>query len=219
MATRTTLPRVVGLMPTCNRPDMAHRAMHLFLDQEYGGEMHLLVFDDGDQRVTGCPACLSQVELVVTPRMKLPTKRNAMMEHVGDRDAFYFMWDDDDYHGSNRVDRQVDALVSHEACLLRPTLYYNAISGELRTSTWISDATIAYHWDFWNRRRFFDGVDPGSGYHFVANRPDVAELHGELDYMTVVHAGQRHTPPAFGPPDFYEAPVPSSWAQERLRLP
>ena len=212
------LPRVVGLLPTYNRPDMAHRAMHLFLEQDYGGPMHLLVFDDGEQRVAGCAACRPQVELVNVPRMKLPAKRNAMMEHVADSSAFYFMWDDDDYHGPQRVARQVDVLVFHAACLLRPTLYYNAITDELRVSTWISDATIAYHWDFWQRRRFFEGIDPGSGYHFVTGRADVFEVPGQLDYMTVVHAGQRHTPPAFGPPEFTPAPVDSDWARDRLRL-
>jgi hypothetical protein len=213
----TIAPRVVGLMPTLNRPAMAHRAVHLLLEQEYEGPMHLLVFDDGDRPVVGCSTCRPHFELIRSPAMKLPTKRNAMMEHVGDRDAIYFMWDDDDYHGPHRVARQV-SVVSHQpapACILRPTLYYNSITNDLRVSRWISDATVAFTWEFWNRRRFDERIDPGSGLQFVKHR-DVEEIPGDLDYMTVVHAGQRHTPPAFGLPDFYEAPVPASWAAERL---
>ena len=213
-----TLPRVVGLMPTYNRPEMAHRAMHLFLEQDYGGQMTLLVFDDGETPTTDCSRCRSEIKIVSHARMRLPAKRNAMMEYVGDPDAFYFMWDDDDYHGPGRISRQVDQLVYHPACLLRPTLYYNSISNELVRSSWVSDATIAYSWDFW-RKRAFDDVDPGSGGRFVWKRPEMVEIDGELDYMTVVHPGQRHTPPAFGLPDFFAAPVPASWAAERLRAP
>lgn len=210
-------PRVVALLPTYNRPEMAHRSVHLFLEQDYGGPSHLLAFDDGERPVETCELCRAQVELVRRPRTNLPAKRNAMMEHVGDREAFYFMWDDDDYHGPQRVSRQVDVLVYHPACLLRPTLYYNQITNDLRTSRWISDATVAFTWAYWDRVRFDERVDPGSGYRFV-NRPEVVAIPGELDYMVVVHAGQRHSPPAFGPPDFYEAPVPASWAEERLVL-
>lgn len=213
----TTLPRAVGIMPTFNRPAMAHRAMHLFLDQDYGGPTHILVFDDGDNHAVTCPTCSPHVELVRRPRTNLPTKRNAMMEHVGDRDAFYFMWDDDDYHGPHRISRQIDALVYHRAVIMRPTLYYNSINKDLRLSRWISDATAAFTWEYWSKRRFCEGLDPGSGHLFV-NHPDVVAIPGELDYMTVVHAGQRHTPPAFGPPDFYEAPVSAEWAEERLQL-
>jgi glycosyltransferase involved in cell wall biosynthesis len=211
-----TLPRVVALMPTYNRPEMAHRAAHLFLEQDYGGPRHLLVYDDGERPARFCASCSEHIEVVRCDRMNLPTKRNAMIDRVGDHDAFYFLWDDDDYHGPHRVSRQIDVLVYHPACLLRPTLYYNQISGELRTSRWISDGTVAFTWDFWMRRgKFNEYTDPGSGFAFVRH-DTVVSVPGELDYMAVVHAGQRHTPPAFGPPDFYDAPVPATWAAERL---
>lgn len=214
-----TLPRVVGLMATRNRPALAHRAAHNFVDQDYAGDRHLLVFDDGDDRFIGCERCAPMLEIVHTPPVRLPTKRNNMMRHVGDHHAFYVQWDDDDYHGPTRISRQVDVLVFNEGCLLRPTLYYSTISNEIRTSTWKSDATMAYRWEFWARRNFVDSVDPGSGALFIANRgSSLVELDALLDYMVVVHLGQRHTPPAFGEPHFTTAPVPASWAQERLQL-
>ena len=211
------LPRVVALMPTQNRPEMAHRSAHFFLEQIYPGPKTLLVFDDGDFRAKFCPSCEQDMVYVRCERTNLPTKRNRMMEHVGDHDAFYFMWDDDDYHGPNRVGRQVDMLVHCPAVIMRPTLYYNSITRDVRMSKWISDATCAFTWDFWDKRRFCESIDPGSGHLFV-NSVDVETIAGELDYMTVVHNGQRHTPPAFGPPDFYDAPVTAEWAEERLRL-
>jgi hypothetical protein len=214
----TMLPRVVGLLPTYNRPEMAHRAAHLFLEQDYSGPMSLLVFDDGERQSEFCASCMGNIELVRHSRMNLPSKRNAMMKRVRDTSALYFLWDDDDYHGQRRVSRQVDVLAHHQACILRPTLYYNSISKELKTSRWISDGTVGYTWDFWVRRgRFDENVDPGSGFRFV-NDPSLVSIPGELDYMVVVHAGQRHTPPAFGAPDFSDAPVDSSWAEDRLRL-
>lgn len=211
-------PRVVGLMPTKNRPQMAHRAVHLFLEQQYEGDKHLLVFDDGVVPIETCYGCRGRFELVRCNRMNLPTKRNAMMLHVNDPDAIYFMWDDDDYHGPMRVATQLDAVLEHHACILRPTLYYNAITHDLRVSRWISDATVAYDWSFWDRRRYHEQIDPGSGRQFVTYPRPVAEVRGVPDYIAVVHRGQRHTPPAFGPPDFTETDLTADWARERLRL-
>lgn len=214
-----TRPLAVGLMPTFNRPEMAHRAMHMFLGQDYRGPSQLVVFDDGDAPAATCGVCAQHVQIVRCNRMNLPAKRNAMMDYVANPNAIYFMWDDDDFHGSRRVSRQIAALEEgFGGCLMRPTLYYNAITEDIRVSMWISDATIAYRWEFWRTRSFFEHVDPGSGHMFVSGRHDLVELHGELNYCTVVHAGQRHTPPAFGPPDFTDAPVSASWIKERLRL-
>jgi hypothetical protein len=211
------LPRVIGLMPTYNRPEMAHRAAHLWLEQDYAGPMSLLVFDDGEHPAAFCATCSPRVRVVNHAKVNLPTKRNAMMEFIGDESALYFLWDDDDYHGPHRVRRQVAALAKSPACILRPTLYFNAISGELRTSTWVSDGTAAYTWAFWVERRFHEQTDPGSGLVFI-KRIGVAEIHGELDYVVVVHAGQRHAPPAFGPPEFTEAPSSAEFVSELLRL-
>lgn len=214
-----TLPRVVGLMPTYNRPAMAHRAAHLWLEQDYAGPMTLLVFDDGETPAEFCSSCIPRIEVVHHARRTLPRKRNAMMELVGDEDAIYFLWDDDDYHGPGRVSRQVETLTTSRApaCIMRPTLYYNSINGDLKSSNWTSDATVAFTWDFWNRHRFNEYVDPGSGIIFVRHH-GVVVIPGELDYCVVVHAGQRHSPPAFGPPDFADAPVDVAWIASRLNF-
>ncbi len=218
-----TLPRAVGLMPTRNRPQMAHRAVHLFLEQVYEGEKHLVVFDDGDVGIETCPSCTGRFELVVRPRdTLLPRKRNAMMSHVDDQEAVYFLWDDDDYHGPDRIQRQVPIVINHPICIMRPTLYYSSITEELVVSRWLSDATAAFTWEYWRRvGGFNERVDPGSGRAFCTPPRAfglVAEIQGLFDYMAVVHSGQRHTPPAFGEPDFTACPLPSSWAKQRLRL-
>ena len=218
------LPRVVGLLPTYNRPELAHRAAHLFIEQGYGGRLHLLVFDDGELPVPRpCSTC--DFELVRHARVNLPTKRNRMMAHVSDPDAIYVMWDDDDYHGPARVRRQVEALAEAEAdaCVLRPTLYYNQATRELRRSAWLSDATVAFRWNFWLAMAFDESRDPGSGRSFIrrshlVNQPTIVEIDGELDYITVVHPGQRHTPPEFNSIDFTEAPVGPEFADARLQL-
>lgn len=216
-------PRAVGIMPTRNRPEMAHRSVHLFLEQTYEGEKHLLVFDDGDVGIDACEDCIGRFELV-NPKLDtcLPRKRNAMMRHVDDQEAVYFLWDDDDYHGPDRIRRQVPVVVNFPICIMRPTLYYSSIENDLRMSRWLSDATAAYTWEYWRRiGGFNERIDPGSGLAFCKpprNVGEVMEIPGAYDYMVVVHRGQRHSPPGFGPPDFTEAPVPASWAQERLQL-
>lgn len=209
-------PRAVAIMPTKDRPEMAHRAVHMFLEQDYPGEKHLLVFDDGAVPMQKCGECHDRFEYVRCDLMNLPKKRNAMMAHVNDPQAVYFLWDDDDYHGPYRMVTQVPAVEWHGAVLLRPTLYFNSITDDLRMSRWISDGTVAYAWEFWSRRRFNEKTDPGSGHLFVTHPRLVEQIPGDTHYMVVVHAGQRHTPPAFSPPDFTEAPLPASWARERL---
>lgn len=212
-------PRVVALMPTKNRPQMAHRSIHLFLEQKYEGEKHMLVFDDGAVPIDYCAGCRDHFEHVRCSSMNLPRKRNRMMEHVRDKFAIYFLWDDDDWHGPFRLAAQVPAVIHHRACIIRPTLYYNSITNDLRTSNWISDATAAFDWDFWSKRRFNEHHDPGSGRLFVTKPQPVAEVsHGLYEYMAVVHRGQRHSPPAFGEPDFRHTSLPASWAQKVLRM-
>ena len=96
-------PCAVGIMPTRNRPQMAHRAIHLFLEQDYEGPRRLVVFDDGDVGLDICFQCEGRFELKVVPKCSLPKKRNDMMEYVADQGAIYFLWDDDDYHGPDRA--------------------------------------------------------------------------------------------------------------------
>ena len=217
------LPRVVGLMPTFNRPEMAHRAAHFFLAQDYPGQHDLIVYDDGNQKFEPCAECAPQLRLVRHAWLKLPAKRNKMISDDGDRDALYVTWDDDDYHGPSRISRQVEAITaggSHvQACLLRPTLYYNSLTHEVATSTWISDGTLAFTWDCWQRYGGYEEqVDPGSGRLFAERRVrEIVQLDGELDYCVIVHAGQRHTPPAFNPLDFSGAPISADELRERLR--
>jgi glycosyltransferase involved in cell wall biosynthesis len=219
----TRLPRVVGIMPTYNRPGMAHRAVHLFLEQDYEGDGLLLVYDDGERKFEPCSTCRSKIDLVQHDKLELPVKRNRMIERDSDPHAIYVNWDDDDYHGPGRVRRQVEAITSAppwmQACILRPTLYYNSLSGELATSNWLSDGTIAHTFDFWRLGAYTPGIDPGCGRRFVQPRmKEIVTIDGDLDYCVVVHADQRHTPPAFGPPDFTAAPVGVEWITERLRL-
>lgn len=219
----TEKPRAIGLMPTYNRPEMAHRAVHLFLEQDYDGDKHIIVYDDGEWQFEPCSSCRDNIDLVRHDRLKLPVKRNLMIERSADTAAVYITWDDDDYHGPTRIRRQVKAIASTApeigACILRPTLYYNSITRELATSNWLSDGTIAHTYDFWLKRPYNDQVDPGSGMKFVYPRmKEIVTIDAELDYCVVVHAAQRHSPPAFGPPEFGVAPIDADVMDRLLRM-
>lgn len=215
-------PRVVGLMPTFNRPEMAHRAAHMFLAQDYPGQRDLIVYDDGDQKFEPCNTCAPHLRLVRSSWMRLPEKRNKMIADDGDRDAIFVTWDDDDYHGPSRISRQVEAITAGssriQACILRPTLYYNSITHEVAVSTWLSDGTLAHTWDCWQRNGGYPTQrDPGSGWEFCNRiKREIIEIDGELDYCVIVHAAQRHTPPAFNPMDFSPASISADELRERL---
>lgn len=218
-------PRVIGLLATQDRPALAHRAAHLFLEQEYAGPKTLLVFDDGTKPFRVCEA-LRDVEIVRHERVSLPVKRNRMVRHVNDPDAIYVVWDDDDYHGPLRIRRQVAALETAQnadACLLRPFLFYNQVT---RAQVWrcsgrTPDASLAFRWAFWEARPWDETIDPGSGWRMIANRPTskLVYLDGVEDYVVVWHGKHRFT----APPNTHEqnwAPTTfdAAWAEDKLQL-
>jgi hypothetical protein len=202
----SALPRVVGLLATQNRPAMAHRAAHLFFEQDYAGPKSLVVFDDGDQYFETCEA-LNAADVVYHTRVSLPAKRNEMVRHVDDRDAIYFVWDDDDYHGPARVRHQVDALLAAPdatACLLRPFLYFNQVKNETRQALeQDADATLAFRWAFWEERAWDETIDPGSGFRMISrrSRTQLIRIDGRTDYIVVWHGDHRFeaAPDAFTP--------------------
>jgi hypothetical protein len=217
-------PRVVGLLATRNRPDAAHRAAHLFFEQDYRGPKTLLIFDDGDvgSRFVPCPD-LIEADIVYHAHAELPAKRNQMVEYVDDPDAIYVVWDDDDYHGPGRLRRQVQALLQVPqagACLIRPVLYYDAEMRSLWRCAHAFDATIAFRHAFWLLRPWEEDQGMASGHRFVINRGDAAYVNvdGQLDYVVVWRRQHALDQPDLNDASNYApAPVHASTIERLLR--
>lgn len=220
-----TLPHVVGLLATQNRPELAHRAAHLFFEQDYAGTKSLVVYDDGDDYFQACEE-LDDLNVVYHSRASLPAKRNQMVKHVNDPDAIYVVWDDDDYHGPGRIQRQVNALQSSnaQACLLKPFLYFNQVTGVVRrcigrdTFSPSADATLAFRHTFWQQRNWDETLDPGSGFQMTHKRGDsIVYIDGVTDYVVVWHGAHRfHQPPDLFTSDWTSTTIEANEITARL---
>lgn len=201
---------------------MAHRAAHLFFEQDYPGEKRLLVFDDGDRKFDLCDATL-ETELLYHARTSLPAKRNAMVKRVTDPRAIFIVWDDDDYHGPARIRRQVQALQACPqalACTMEPVLYYDATLRQVWRCTRRFDATVAFRRAFWEACPWDETLDPGSGYRFLHGRAPAALtwIDGGLDYAAVWHGNHRLAQPNLNDAYFTTSPINSFSVEKLLAL-
>lgn len=191
-----TLPHVIGLMATRNRPALAHRAAHQFFDQEYLGKLTLLVDDDSPDE-EGFEACThletpvsrrcpgSSLIHVIRALTVLPRKRNLMaLEAIKiDPDAIYIIWDDDDFHSHNRVRLQAAALTGTAAdgCVIHPFLCFDQRDPFVKRCSWplhdtwphvrTANSSLAFRKSFFERVPWPEEHDPGSSWRQLAAQP------------------------------------------------
>lgn len=202
-------PHVIGLLPTRNRHALAHRAAHQFFAQAYPGALTLYVCDDSPTPWVPC-AALAAHDLVVEhlPPVRLPVKRNQMMRRAiaQDPDAIYVVWDDDDYHGPQRLVRQVTALraaPTADGVIFCPFLSFDEATGSISQLGKASlhglavrvftDAVLAFRRALWERLPWDEAVDPHACWRWMQEPPSrIIDIPGERDYLVVRHAG-NHT--------------------------
>lgn len=107
------LPCVSCLMPTYNRRPFAERAIAFFLEQDYLPR-ELVIVDDGEDEIAdlvpaGAPIRYHRLEA----RASIGAKRELACE-LADGEILV-QWDDDDWHGSGRLRRQVEPLARGSA--------------------------------------------------------------------------------------------------------
>ena len=235
-------PHVIGLLPTRNRHALAHRAAHQFFAQAYPGALTLYVYDDSPTPWVPC-AALAAHDLVVEhlPPIRLPTKRNQMMRRAiaQDPDAIYVVWDDDDYHGPQRLARQVAALratPTAEGVVFCPFLSFDEATGvttrlgkgalhglPVRVFT---DAVLAFRRALWERWPWDEAVDPHACWRWMAAPTSmIIDLPAEHDYLVIRHATNhtagmlpRQYHPVLGTPHVDDAWGAVTWTQLRAAL-
>jgi hypothetical protein len=181
----------------------------LFFEQRYEGPKTLLIYDDSPTPLALCKTLASQdVTVVGMPATKLPVKRNTMMRAAiaRDPDAIFFVWDDDDYQGPERVTRQIDALQAHptaEGCIFCPYLVYDAQARRLHqlgkatlhglSLRTFGDATLAFRRSLWERIPWDETIDPNACWRWRLEPVDrIVDIPGEKDYVVVRHV-ENHT--------------------------
>jgi glycosyltransferase involved in cell wall biosynthesis len=100
-------------MPTCDRPELALRAVDYFLRQTYPAR-ELLVVGDGEDGLRERLPVGTRVRYVVAPRGE-PIGAKRELACAAARGQFVAHWDDDDWHGAERLERQLAPLLRGEA--------------------------------------------------------------------------------------------------------
>jgi glycosyltransferase involved in cell wall biosynthesis len=103
------LPLVSCIMPTAGRPAFVRLALRCFQQQDYPRRELIIVHDPGDD-LSGLIEGIPEVRLIRAPaRLAIGAKRNLACQAA--RGTIIAHWDDDDWHGPERLSHQVAPLL------------------------------------------------------------------------------------------------------------
>lgn len=123
------IPLVSCLMPTSGRPELAARAARCFLDQDHPRRELVVVGEDTAALREALP-CDDRIRLIaVAARRSIGALRNIACGHA--KGELIAHWDDDDWHGPQRLSRQIAPLVADVADVtaLRDVLFLDVATG------------------------------------------------------------------------------------------
>ena len=111
-ASSLTPPLVSCIMPTYNRPSFVALAIQRFADQTYPNK-ELIVVDDGPAAVEDLAMGTPGVRYLRTERRSIGEKRNTACAAA--RGELVAHWDDDDWYGGRRLERQAGPILAGHA--------------------------------------------------------------------------------------------------------
>lgn len=124
-------PLVSCVMPTGDRREWALQAIRYFQRQSWGAR-ELVIVDDGREGLEGDLPCDPRIRYIRRDqRMTIGAKRNLACDHA--RGDYVVLWDDDDWHGPERIARQLAPIRSGRAQL---TALQHAPFLEVATGAW-----------------------------------------------------------------------------------
>jgi glycosyl transferase family 2 len=196
---QTQQPLVSCIMPTRNRREWVKQAIARFQQQTYENR-ELVIADDSERGLApeGFPYFDEKIRyhcFYPNAFKTLGEKRNFCIRvSMG---SLIMHWDDDDFHGANRIAFQVRALLNSKAdiCGLKSLIYEDTITKKWWLYTyngarpWLAGGTFLYTREFWKQSPFPDqqiGSDTAflwahkGGRRVVINEPEfyVARIHG-----------------------------------------
>ena len=187
--------RVSCIMPTADRRPYVGAAIDAFVRQTHA-DRELLILDDGDDPVADLVPGDPRIRYWRgTGRSVIGAARNWLCARAMGEVIVH--WDDDDWHGPERVAVQAGALIAARAdiCGLA-TVPFLADDGSAAwdyvwesPTPWVYGASFAYRRDFWTRRPFPD-IQIGEDNDFVFNNPGRVLAVPDADWFIArVHAG------------------------------
>lgn len=144
-------PRVSCILPTYNRRQFIPLTLDNFFAQSYPNK-ELIIIDDSNEPIADLVKGLSNVKLVpLAQRTSIGKKRNMACDHATGEIVAH--WDDDDWYGPDRLQRQVQPILDNYADItgLESRYVLNLVSGEF----WSMDARL-------HRRMFVGNVHGGT---------------------------------------------------------
>lgn len=167
------LPMVSCIMPTYNRRRFVTQAIAYFLRQDYPHK-ELIILDDGTDPVGDLVPSDTRITYTrLSQKLTVGAKRNLACEQA--KGTIIAHWDDDDWHASQRLSYQVEALLRQNAdlCGINRLLFYDPANRQawqyLYTTNqrvWLSGSTLCYKRDFWMSNRFVN-INVGEDARFV----------------------------------------------------
>lgn len=123
------LPLASCIMVTGDRRDWALQAIRYFARQDYPAK-ELVIVDDGREPLEAALPCDHRIRyLRLSGRASIGAKRNRACEIA--RGTFVVHWDDDDWHGPDRLSRQIAPLAQGRADItaLRNAPFFDVQAG------------------------------------------------------------------------------------------
>jgi glycosyltransferase involved in cell wall biosynthesis len=200
-AAAADVPLVSCIMPTRDRTAWALQAIEYFMRQDYPNR-ELCIVDDGAPGLERELPCDPRIRyLRMQRRESIGAKRNRACELA--TGAFIVHWDDDDWHGRERVSRQIDPLRARSADItaLRHAPFYEVERGacwrcsdEVHWRLFVHDVrggTLAYRRDLFTRGLRFPDQSLAEDAHFlrraVMSRARLAAIDAHGLYVYVRH--------------------------------
>jgi glycosyltransferase involved in cell wall biosynthesis len=167
MTDKKSSPSVSCIMPTANRAKYIPFAIDYFLKQDYPNA-ELVIIDDGKEPIGYLLPDDHRVRYFYSePIGTVGTKRNyACREAKGD---IIMHWDDDDWHASDWISKQVGFLLESGAdvCGIEHVHFFSPVTDTFWQGTslnrnnpnrksWVNGSTLAYWKSFWALHPFQD---------------------------------------------------------------
>lgn len=193
------LPFISCLCPTANRRRMLRRAIECFLWQTYPSDhRELVILDDGADRVESVVTTVGGMNSSIRYFFEEPTrllgpKRNRLVELA--RGDLLVLWDDDDWHGPERLAAQARALTHAALCTLDRVRVQDTqgVVWEQPHGGWTFPGTAAFRRSVWIDRPFPD-QGMGADLDFIQRPTATASIDGTRLYRVIRHDDQARDP-------------------------
>jgi len=194
------LPYVSLITLTHNRRDLFKVALHNYKHINYPKDkFEWLIIDDGSDTVMDMIPCDDNINYIyIKDKLDLGKKRNFSVEQAK-YDIVAFM-DDDDYYYPSHLKMRVNYLINSERqCVTCSTIgcfdinkyisIMNVPPHQLAFEDRVSEATLIFYKDFWEKQKFSDESKGGEGNEFLKGRQShCLEVSWEYIIVSLLHS-------------------------------